>query len=359
MNSFVAVTPYGWEGASARVRVLDWLDRLAPGTVVHSYAGTRDNSPRTLATHAPSAIRAEIQLRTLARARNDRVLIHRGASPFGWGGLETSILKAASFSVYDFDDALQWDGAKRRFAHLFGSNSAKCIQCIRKVDRVVAGNEVLADWAGQFARDVVVIPSCVDPSKYETKSSFELSDPPRLVWIGSSSAEKYLIGIQSALLTIHELTGARLVVVGAPNAILPELARMTDRIPWEVGIAERTLSQFDVGLAPLSDDLYSRGKCAYKVLQYAASGVPVVASSVGANTVATSRCGGLLARSSDDWVDQVMTLLQASVDERQRIASIARREVERSYSFSAWSDRWAFAVGLLDCEPSTREPSER
>ena len=349
MNQLVAVTPYGREGASARVRVLEWLDRLVPDAVIYTYAGTRSNSPRTLATHGPSAIRAELGLRSLARRRHERVLIHRGASPFGWGGLERAIVDSADFCAYDFDDALQWEGAHRRFTHLLGSNSAKCVQCLRAVDRVVAGNDVLADWAGQFAREVVVIPSCVDSRQYQVKSAFELSDPPRFVWIGSPSTEKYLMTIQDALLTLHERTAACLVVIGAPRGDLHVLAPMTDRIPWEAGIAERRLHEFDIGLGPLSDDIYSRGKCAYKVLQYGAAGLPVVATPVGANTVA-SVFGGRLAQSPDDWVDQLGSLLNASAQVRREMGATARREVDRSYSFQAWSDRWARAVGLIDSD---------
>jgi glycosyltransferase involved in cell wall biosynthesis len=348
MNSVVAFTPYGRDGASARVRVLDWLDRLAPDTVVYTYAGTRNNSPRTLASHPVATVQAEVNLRLFARSRHPRILMHRGASPFGWGKLERAIMDSADFSVYDFDDALQWEFAYRRLTQLFGSNSAKCIRCVERADRVIAGNDVLADWAGQFAREVVVIPSCVDPNQYELKNDYVLSDPPRLVWVGSSSAEKYLSQIGRALLAVHDRTGARLTVIGAPGGRLGELDRMTDRIPWAVGEPEQLLARFDIGLGPLTDDIYSRGKCAYKVLQYGAAGLPVVASPVGANTSATTSFGGRLAQNTDDWIGQVSALLEATSDERRRIGATARNEVERSFSFQAWSERWATAVGLTD-----------
>lgn len=356
MNSIVAITPYGRDGASARVRVLDWLDRLAPQTVVYTYAGTRNNSPRTLAAHPWATIHAEASLRSLTRSHHERILMHRGATPFGWGKLEQAIIGSAGFSVYDFDDALQWEYAYRRFTHLFGSNSAKCIRCVQRVDRVIAGNEVLADWAGQFAREVVVVPSCVDPIQYVLKEDYELSDPPRLVWVGSPSAEKYLSQIGQALLAVHDRTGARLTVIGAPGGHVGELERMTDRIPWTVGGPEQLLAQFDIGLGPLSDDIYSRGKCAYKVLQYGAAGLPVVASPVGANTAATTSFGGRLARDADDWIGQVSAILEMATDERRQIGATARREVERSYSFQAWSERWAAAVGLTDDAPSGLNP---
>jgi glycosyltransferase involved in cell wall biosynthesis len=355
MSSIVAVTPYGRDGASARVRVLDWLDRLAPDTVVYTYAGTRNNSPRTLASHPISIVQAETRLRLLARSHPERVLMHRGASPFGWGELEQAILDSAGYSVYDFDDALQWEFADRKFTHLFGSNSAKCIRCVHRADRVIAGNDVLADWAGQFAREVVVVPSCVDPTRYQEKQSYQLSDPPRMVWIGSASGEKYLLQIAKPLLTIHDRIGARLTLIGTPNRRLGVLEPMIDRVPWEIGIAEEQLRTYDVGLGPLTDDIFSRGKCAYKVLQYGAAGLPVVAAPVGANASATTALGGLLAANHDEWIDHITSLFEMPVDRRAAMGGRARREVERSYSFRAWEGRWATAVGLTLSVPNPND----
>jgi len=157
MSGLVAVTPYGNEAASTRVRVFDWLYRLAPDTPIHAYAGTRNNSPLTLLAHPLAVIGAGRDLRALASSSIDRLLLHRAASPFGSGDLEARLLGAARWRVYDFDDALQWDPG-RSVTSLLGSNATKCIRCIKAADRVVAGNDVLAEWAGQFARNVTVVP---------------------------------------------------------------------------------------------------------------------------------------------------------------------------------------------------------
>lgn len=347
MRDLLAFAPYGRQGASTRVRIFDWVDRVQGEVVVFGYAGAERNSARQLLQHPGAAIRAELQIRSMAQQRHNRVLIHRAVSPFGNGNLESKIIRSADFSAYDFDDALHWEDPKGRVRALFGSNMRKCVRCVSGVDRVIVGNDTLADWAGQLARDVVVIPSCVDPSVYHMKQSYELSDPPRLVWIGSVSTERYLLSITSALLETHRRTGARLQVFGAPGGIdLGPLERMVDRVPWQLGVAENSLHRFDVGIAPLTDDLYSRGKCAYKVLQYGAAGLPVVASPIGANWNVTSQLGGRLVGSADEWVDELSALLLAPSSCRAAIGRFARRSVEKSYSFQAWSKRWIEAVGL-------------
>jgi glycosyltransferase involved in cell wall biosynthesis len=259
--------------------------------------------------------------------------------------LEARLLGAARWRVYDFDDALQWDPG-RRVTSLLGSNATKCIRCIKAADRVVAGNDVLAEWAGQFARNVTVVPSCVDPFGYRMKQTYELADPPRLVWIGSHSAEKYLRLFAEAFLEIHRRTSARLTIVGQSHGRLGPLEIMTDRVPWKDGLAEQALCEFDVGVGPLNDDVLSRGKCAYKLLQYGAAGLPLVASPVGANATVGTALGGRLAGCVDEWVDQLAELLSASASYRREVGILARKCVEDSYSFNAWTDRWSAALEL-------------
>lgn len=355
VSGLVAVTPYGHEGASARVRVFDWLDRVAPDTPVLSYVGAPNNAPATLLSRALSVIKAESKLRLLIRSRPEHLLLHRAASPFGNGGIEAKLLRAAGGTVYDFDDALQWDSGYRGLTRLAGSNVATCIHAIQASDRVIAGNDVLADWAGQFAHDVIVIPSCVDPDLYSVKSTYALSDPPRLVWIGSLSAEKHLGHFQGALLEAHRRWGVRLSVIGDPVGTLGRLDALIDRVPWAIGVAEADLSTFDVGVAPLGDDIYSRGKCAYKLVQYGAAGLPFIASPVGANASVGSSLGGRLAVSTDDWLDQLGEILTMSAEARRQLGQRGRAAVESSFSFSAWASAWTEAVGLQGVDARTGE----
>jgi glycosyltransferase involved in cell wall biosynthesis len=347
MTELHAITPYGRSGASSRVRVFEWLDRVAPDAHVHAYLGTSNSSARTLLRRPLATLRAERSLRSLLHSRLRIVLLHRRASPFSQGVIEAQLLRRSEWGVYDFDDALQWDRRRGVVGNAIATAQAKtCIRCVRQADRVIAGNDLLAEWAGQFARDVVVIPSCVDPSLFRCKTTYHMSDSPHLVWVGSASTEKYLQLIAPALREVHRRTGARLTVIGAPHGDVGALRGMTDRIPWHEGTVQRKLADFDIAVAPLTDELYSRGKCAYKILQYAAAGLPVVASPVGANHSVGTAIGGRLAATLEDWTDQMLDLLEAPAVAREHLGAQARTVVEKSYSHTAWRQRWATAVGV-------------
>ena len=338
----IAVTPYGRAAGSSRVRVYEWLDHLHNeiNPSILNYVGARNASTSALASQPGAVLKAEGALRGLLRNPVNRLLIHREASPFSRGGLESRLLRAADLSVYDFDDALQWDLPRSLPTHLF-PKPTKCDSAIRSADRVVAGNDVLAEWASNGARDVRVIPSCVEPTDYVLKTDYELHDPPRLIWIGSPSTEKYLAGISSALRTINAMTGARLVVISSGQRPIPALEHMMDRVDWNSRTFSAQLCRGDIGIAPLADTKYALGKCAYKVLQYGATGLSSIVSPVGANINAADRLGFQTVSAGSDWVDAVCVLLDMNSTERMRRGLNARRAVEQYYSFAAWKPAWA------------------
>ncbi len=350
MSDLAAVTTYGRDGAGARVRVFEWVERLVPDATVYSYTGSAHNSPSELLSSPLATLAAERMVRGLVKAKQHRLLVHRQVSPFGRGGLEARLLRSAGLGVYDFDDGLPWDAPDHQFArNMLRSSAAKCTQSVRHADRVIAGNDYLADWSSQFARDVVVIPSCVDPQIYRAKDDYQVSDPPRLVWIGSSSGERYLYSIESALLRLHEEIGARVTIIGDAQATLEgPLEPLIDRVQWHEGRAERQLAAFDVGLGPLTDDRFSRGKSAYKLLQYGAAGLPFVASPVGTNETVTGVLGGRLAADETEWVDQVRDIVSSSASHRRGLGESSRRAVEARYSFDSWRDVWLKALELAD-----------
>ena len=357
VSELTAVATYGRGGAGARVRVFEWIDHLGLDAEIFSYLGTSENSPRTVLERPVATIKVERELRRLERRSPERLLVFRQASPFGHGGLEGRLLAAAGWGVYDFDDGLAW-AAKRRssLGGLVRSSEEKCLMSLRRADRVIAGNDFLAEWSSGYARDVVTIPSCVQPKEYLEKASYETSDPPRLVWIGSRSGEGYLRRIETALLRVHERTGARLSLIGDASGLFDgPLDEITERVQWYEGRGERELAEYDLGLGPLTDDRVSQGKSAYKLLQYGAAALPFVASPVGTAERVAAALGGSLAASDGEWVDAIVALLEAPADERRRAGRAGRESVETQYSFSSWQSRW---LAALDLRPATEpEPA--
>lgn len=343
MRPLVTVTSYGPAAGSARVRVFDWLDRLSGVDVsTHSYIGTASNSPRALARHPLRTLRAETGLRSLARSVGDSaVLLSRQATPLSDGAIEARILRAGARGIYDFDDALYLADGPRLFP-----KSRSWRRSVEAADVVIAGNETLADAAASVNGATTIVPSCVDPLDYILKTEYEITSTPRAVWIGSPSTEKYLQSIAPALLRLHASRGLRLSLVSAGNQPLGQLAQMTDRIEWSSATVASSLVRADVGIMPLSDDPWSRGKCAYKLLQYAATGLPLVASPVGANTGVLHSSMGLGPSTLDEWTQALETIIDEGAGTRAQRGRAARETVVEGFSFQAWESRWRATVGL-------------
>ena len=328
------VAPYGSANSTVRARLLNWVDhlQLAPVELV---LGSDD--PVGLAAHRRSLQHHDVPL-----------LLLRNAAKLSRGGVETRLLRGASVGVYDIDDGLPWDSGrlpglgawwKRPWPRsLIAHRSAAA------ADRVIAGNDVLADWASTLCRDVVVIPTCVDPSAYQTKSSYELSDPPRLGWLGSPATEGYLLDIAPSLAEVHRRTGARLTLVSSPGSTHPTQIPFTDRVPWTPEVQHTLPATWDIGLMPLRDGVYERAKCAYKLLQYGAVGLPCIGSPVGMSGALLQQLGAPGPSTTAEWVDVLMDLIQADAHQRAQLGSAAQRMVQSHYSYATWATRWSSAL---------------
>jgi glycosyltransferase involved in cell wall biosynthesis len=343
-----AVTPYGRDGPSSRVRVYEWLERISTPADVSGYIAHRNSSPSHLVRHPGAVLEAERRLRRMASGRPDRLLLHREASPLSRGGLERRLLSRSEFAVYDFDDALQWDWGGGGLLRRLAPKAPKALIGARYSDRVIAGSPVLAEWAGEHNADVVLIPSCVAPEAYRAKTDYEVGDPPRLGWVGSPDNEAYLLLVASALREIHRRTGARLTLIGTTRASLGDLESLIDRIDWSEETQHSRLADFDVGVVPLPDEPYTRGKCGYKLLQYAAAGVPAVASPVGVNRQISAQLDMPAAEDDGEWVDAIVDLLGRSTEARASLGRRAREIVRAHFSYDAWLPEWRRAVGITE-----------
>jgi glycosyltransferase involved in cell wall biosynthesis len=186
----------------------------------------------------------------------------------------------------------------------------------------------------------------VDPTAYTRKADYAVGPVPRLLWLGSPATEPYLDLVAAALLRVHRLTGARLTLISAGARPLGNLAAMTDRVGWDASLTNATLAGADCGIMPLTDTPFTRGKCAYKLLQYGAAGLPVAASPVGANRAVLERLHGMAAVDTASWVDALVDLLRAPEAERRARGDAARRAVEEHYSYRAWREPFLRALRL-------------
>jgi glycosyltransferase involved in cell wall biosynthesis len=214
---------------------------------------------------------------------------------------------------------------------------------MRAATVVVAGNEYLAEHARLAgARRIELIPSVIDLDRYPALATAPAPHPiqPIVVgWIGIPTNAHYLKRIEPALRLVTS-DGVRLHIVGgdAPT----ELAGLlVDTYPWSEASEIDLIGAFDIGIMPLDDTPWERGKCAYKLLQVMAAGKPVIASPVGANRqVVRHGINGLLAESPAEWA-AAFKQLAADPDLRFRMGLEARRTVADGYSLTGALPRLA------------------
>jgi glycosyltransferase involved in cell wall biosynthesis len=269
--------------------------------------------------------------------------------------------------VFDFDDAVLFrDSYDRRGPHS-AWRERRFAATVRFADAVIAGNDFLADCAlraGAPAERVHLIPTCVNPSLYghgedgQGERSRSFPGPIDLVWIGSSSTLKGLGQERDLWERLgREVPGLRIRVICDRY---PEFTDLTVvPVPWSRETEARELAAAHVGISWLPDDLWSRGKCGLKVLQYQAAGLPVIANPVGMNVeLVEPGATGYLAATPDQWVQAVRTL---AADPRLRLSMglLARRRVETGFSIEAWEDTFVSSVvgdtpAKMDRSPSSR-----
>jgi glycosyltransferase involved in cell wall biosynthesis len=210
---------------------------------------------------------------------------------------------------------------------------------------VLAGNRFLADWFAQWCDDVRLVPTTVDVERFcpaPSPSAASGATGPVLGWIGTAANVGNLAAIQeplAAVLARHP--GARLRVVAERPPDLPAIPRgRWEFVPWSAETEVALLRSFDVGLMPLDDTPWNRGKCGFKLLQYMAVGVPAVASPVGVNADILGAGGGLAAGDAAGWQDALDALLSDEA-KRRRFARDGRALVESQYSVQAIAPRLA------------------
>ena len=245
----------------------------------------------------------------------------------------------AAFSrrrVFDVDDAI-YVRKPRRLGELPDESAwrkQKFAATCRWVDAVAAGNDVLAGVARAAAREVVVLPTSIDAACYETTFAGP-SEAPTIAWIGSPENLIYLDMIRPALARLtqrHPTLKMRVICSEFPDWKDVNV----ERVPWSSATEAHSLAGAHIGVMPLTDDAWSRGKCAFKLLQYMAAALPCVASPVGANTEAVlDGINGFHAADVDGW-ERSLEKLILSPELRAEFGAKGRQHVEQRYALSSY-----------------------
>ncbi len=347
----LALTRYEDMGASSRYRFLQYLPYLSQQGFNVEVQPLLDNAYvaglyRGDSVDVPAIARAYAKrLVHLVRNRKyDLIWIEKEALPFVPGWLEVLLLGGRTSYVLDYDDAVfhNYDRHSRRLVRtLLGT---KYDRVMRGSALVVAGNAYIAERARRSgAARVETVPTVVDLDRYPTVERYD-ADEIAVGWIGTPVTAKFLNVVPPILSQLRPDERVRFVAIG--SGPLPWATDRVEVAPWSSETEVARLRSLSIGIMPIPDNPFERGKSGLKLLQYMAVGLPVVASPVGVNReIVEQGVNGFLCETTDEWVTAIRALA-ADAGLRQRMGQAGRRKVEALYSLQASAPRMA---SLLRC----------
>ena len=337
MTRVLVLPRYSKNGASSRLRTLQYLDELARRGIEFRidslfddayledlYAGRDVNWRRVL-----SAYRHRAGLRG-SLGSFDAIWLEKEAFPWLSASVEQWFTRDTPVIV-DYDDAIfhRYDQHTSRAVRRLLGDKIDVVMSNAAV--VVAGNDYLAERARSAgAQRVEIVPTVVDLRRYVVRDAARADGPFTVGWIGTPQTAHFLLEIAEALKRFNDSCDVRYVFVGCPAGL--NLGVEYEARPWLESTEVADLRSFDVGVMPLVDAPFERGKCGYKLIQYMACAVPVIASPVGVNRqIVTPAMTGYLATTQDEWFASLQTLLDDEPLARE-IGARGRALVEAKYS---------------------------
>ncbi|HKG46133.1 MAG TPA: glycosyltransferase family 4 protein [Pyrinomonadaceae bacterium] len=323
-----------------RYRLEQWEPLLRERGVDITFASFEDEELHAL-LYKRGMMRKKLRLVTRGLGRRlslvrkvkdyDLVYILREAALLGPPVFERLIAQSGVPVVFDFDDAIFVSYRSPSNGYLSYLKFASKTKTICRISsHVMVGNPYLADYARQVNDRVTVIPTTIDTEKYRVPDRREKPGPPVIGWTGSHSTVQHLDTMRGALKKLAGKEPFRLRVIGTPSYECPPVE--VEAMPWRAETELEDLSEIDIGMMPLPDDRWSKGKCGLKALQFMALGIPTICSPVGVNTdIIQDDQNGFIAATEDEWVEKLSRLLR-SAELRQRLGHAGRVTVEEKYS---------------------------
>ncbi|WP_312751051.1 glycosyltransferase family 4 protein [Epilithonimonas hominis] len=322
------------------------------------YAGKKN-----ISTVVKSYLRRFFVLFSVLRYNN--VVIEKEIFPFLPAFAEWMLKLFGIKYIVDYDDAIfhNYDQSSNPVIKKFLGN--KIAQVMRYSGTVVAGNNYLAEYARKAgAKNIEIIPTVIDINRYPSKNNHsDLALPPNVIlsgvegkagersasennqkfvvgWIGTKTTfEKHLLPCKDWIKALQiQDPNIRFHIVGITEDM--DLGKNVQYIRWTEDTEVAEILKMDIGLMPLQDSKWEKGKCAYKLIQYAACGIPGVASDVGMNKeVCIDGETGFIATSNEEWKERIL-FFKNEIEERLRMGTNARKLVEQKYCIQVTSEKW-------------------
>lgn len=247
------------------------------------------------------------------------------------------IRRRAKRIVYDFDDAVMYRSPRSKNPYSF-SRKIRFVFMVRRVDGVIAGNQFLKSEVLPFNSKVVVLPTSIDLSQYTLKKDYDHLRPITIGWFGSKSSLGFLRNLIPSLEnTFKKHSNIQLKVVCSEfpdSQTIPIIKKK-----WSLTEEVEDIQSFDIGVMPLSDNLWSKGKCGLKILQYNSVGIPAVCTPVGINReLIQDGVNGFWAQNEVQWEDRLSELIDEK-ERRKQMGLEGRKIVEKYYSLEVTAPR--------------------
>lgn len=326
-----------------RFRIEQWEPILREGGVEITYAPFENDELRSVLYKGGQVMtKISAVTRNMMRRRDelskaadyDLVYIFREAAILGPPWFERKIARSGVPIVFDFDDAVFVSYKSPSNGYLsYLKFPAKIAEICKLSKHVMAGNEYLADYARQTNANVTIIPTTIDTDKYQY---LERPAGPEIItigWSGSFSTIQHLDTVRDVLQDLAKDETFRLRVIGTPAYDLPGVD--VEAVQWRSDTEIDDLQKIDIGLMPLPDENWTKGKCGLKALQYMALGIPTICSPVGVNsTIIQDGVNGFLAGDKAEWIEKIKRLIH-SAELRRELGRAGRETVENEYSAKA------------------------
>ncbi|RPG34537.1 MAG: glycosyltransferase [Muricauda sp. TMED12] len=344
----LALTKYGRKGASSRLRFMQFSEALAKrGIIVDYYPLLSDRYLKILYRTGRTSISSILaaffrRIAQTSKIKNyDVVWLEGELFPWCPAIIETTLLRKSTRLIIDFDDPihLRYKNKKTNGLPFIGRKVETLIQ---KADVVIAANATLERFAQNAgALQTRLVPTVIDWETFASLPAEEQQNKKPLVgWIGTPVTEIFLDDLKPSLRKLTAKREIEFLTIGAN----PTADADFTHLPWSEETEAQQLFQIDIGIMPLPDNEWARGKSGFKLVQYMAAGKPVIASPIGANQqIVQEGTTGLFATTVEEWEDAILELAH-SPSLRVRMGNAARTRVRDNYSIDAVIDKLAEAL---------------
>lgn len=262
----------------------------------------------------------------------DFVFLHREVTPIGPPVFEWFIAKVLNKKIiYDFDDSIYAPIISDENRIINSIRWTKKVGSICKWSyKVSCGNEFLATYSRKYSSSVFVIPTVVDTDNWHNQIKDHKPGTVTIGWTGSHTTNKYLKMVLPVLRKLQEKYRTKFLVISNQD---PDLKDVDYKfLPWNENTEISDLLRIDIGIMPLQQHIWAKGKCGFKAIQYLALGIPAVASSVGVNKkIVLDQKTGFLADTNETWFKSLEKLI-LDVNLRKKLGENGRTHIVESYS---------------------------